>query len=177
MHHRLRKIKQDRRTRRLSWWIRFRRNEQGVQLVEAAIVLPLLVIMFGAIAEFGRYFYEYSTAAKAARLGARYMCSKSLDSTKVNWQGKAKTLVVYGNTDGTGTPILPGLSEANVDISFSGGSYVAGNGNPARVTVKIINYKHQPIFDLAKFTKSTFSLAVDVKPSVEMAYMLNAQSN
>ena len=134
-------------------------------------------MMFGAVAEFGRYFYEYSTAAKAARLGARYMCSKSLDSTKVNWPDNAKKLVVYGNTDGTGTPVLPGLSTANVDISYSGVAYVGGNGTPDRVIVKIINYKHQPIFDLAKFTKSTFSLAVDVKPSVEMAYILNAQSN
>jgi hypothetical protein len=177
MHHRLRKIKQDRRTRRLGWWIRFRRSEQGVQLVEAAIVLPLMVMMFGAVAEFGRYFYEYSTAAKAARLGARFMCAKSLDSRTVNWPDRAKKLVVYGNTDGTGSPVLPGLSISNVDISYSGNAYVAGNGTPDRVTVKIINYKHQPIFDLAKFTKSTFSLAVDVKPSVTMAYMLNAQSN
>ena len=176
MHPRIRKIRQDRRTRRLGWWVRFRRDERGVQLVEAAIVLPLMVMMFAAVAEFGRYFYEYSTAAKAARLGARYMCAKSLDG-KVDWHAKAKTLVVYGNTDGTGTPVLPGLSEANVSITDSGTSYVGGNGTPDRVTVKIINYKHQPLFDLAKFTKSTFSLAVDVKPSVTMLYLLNAQTN
>jgi len=175
MHHRVRKIRHDRRMRRLSWF-RFRRNERGVQLVEAAIVLPLMLMLFGAVAEFGRYFYEYSTAAKAARLGARFMCAKSLDS-QTNWQANAKSLVVYGNTSGSGTPVLPGLTTANVDITYSGGSYSGGTGNPARVTVTIINYKHQPIFDLAKFTKSSFSLAVDVKPSVTMAYMLNAQSN
>ena len=104
------------------------------------------------------------------------MCAKSLDS-QTNWQANAKSLVVYGNTSGSGTPVLPGLTTANVDITYSGGSYSGGTGNPARVTVTIINYKHQPIFDLAKFTKSSFSLAVDVKPSVTMAYMLNAQSN
>jgi Flp pilus assembly protein TadG len=177
MHHRLRKIRHDRRLRRLGWLARFRRNEQGVQLIEAAIVLPLMVIMFAAVAEFGRYFYEYTTAAKAARLGARFMSSKTLETGNVNWQAQATNLVVYGNTAGSGTPVLPGFSAANVQFSYSGGSYVNGNGNPGRVTVSIVNYKHQPIFDLAKFTKTSVTTAVDVKPSVTMAYFLTAQSN
>lgn len=177
MHHRIRKIRHDRRMRRLGWLTRFRRNEQGVQLVEAAIVVPIMLMLFGAVAEFGRYFNEYSTAAKAARLGARFMITKSLDSNQADWNGLAKKLVVYGNTSGTGSPVLPGMTEGNVDIVYSGGSYVNGNGTPAKVTVTIINYKHQPIFDLAKFTKGTFSLAVDVKPSVTMGYLLNAQSH
>jgi Flp pilus assembly protein TadG len=176
MHHRIRKIRHDRRMRRLSCLTRFRRSERGVQLVEAAIVLPLLLMMFGAVAEFGRYFYEYSTAAKAARLGARFICSKSLDSGSTNWETQAKNLVVYGNTAGSGTPILPGLTTANVQLTYSGGSYSGGNGVPTKVTVSIINYKHQPIFDLAKLTKSSFSLNVDVKPSVTMAYLLNSGS-
>ena len=176
MHYRIRKIRQDRRMRRLGWLARFRRNERGVQLAECAIVLPIMLMMFGAVAEFGRYFYEYSTGAKAARLGARFMISRSLDGGN-NWEAQAKNLVVYGNTNGSGTPVLPGLSTGNVDFQYSGGSYVGGNGNPARVTVTIVNYKHQPIFDLGKLTKSTFSTAVDVKPSVTMGYLLNAQSN
>lgn len=177
MHHRLRKIRQERRSRRLSWLSRFQRNESGVQLVEVAIVIPLLLMLFGAVAEFGRYFHEYSTAAKAARLGARYMASKTLESATTNWEALAKNLVVYGNTAGSGDPILPGLTPTNVEFTYSGGSYVGGNGTPERVTVTIVNFKHQPIFDLGKLTKSTFSLAVDVKPSVTMRYLLNAQSN
>ena len=176
MHYRIRKIRHDRRMRRLGWLARFRRNERGVQLAECAIVLPIMLMMFGAVAEFGRYFYEYSTAAKAARLGARFMISRSLDGSN-NWEPQAKNLVVYGNTTGSGTPVLPGMSTANVEFIYSGGSYSGGNGNPARVTVTIVNYKHQPIFDLGKFTKSSFSTAVDVKPSVTMGYLLTAQSN
>ncbi len=176
MHHRLRKIRQDRRMRRFGWITRFRRNEQGVQLIEAAIVLPLMVMMFAAVAEFGRYFYEYSTAAKAARLGARFMISKSLDSTQANFETQAKNLVVFGNTAGNGTPILTGMTTANVTFTYSGGSYAGGNGVPEKVTVNIVGYKHQPIFDLGKFTKTSLSTAVDVKPSVTMRYLLNAGS-
>ena len=42
----------------MSWLSRFRRDEQGVQLVELAIVIPIMLLLFAGIAEFGRYFYE-----------------------------------------------------------------------------------------------------------------------
>lgn len=177
MHHRIRKIRNARRWQRLNFLSRFRRDEQGVQLVEIAIVLPLLLMMFGAVAEFGRYFYEYTTLAKAARVGGRFMASKTLTSASNNWQLDAKELVVYGNTTGTGSPVLPGLTVANVDLVFEGGTYSGGTGVPATVTVRIINYKHKPVFDLGKLTRITaLSLNVDVKPSVTMRYMLNAAS-
>ena len=134
-------------------------------------------MMFAAVGEFGRYFYEYTTLAKAARVGGRFMASKTLTSATTNWQLAAKRLVVYGNTDGTGSPVLPGLTVANVDLVFQGGTYSGGSGVPATVTVKIINYKHEPIFDLGKLTKvQSLSLNVDVKPSITMRYMLNAAS-
>jgi Flp pilus assembly protein TadG len=144
--------------------------------VELAIVIPIMLMMFAAVAEFGLYFYQYSTAAKAARLGARYICSKTLDSATNNWEANAKNLVVYGNTAGTGSPVLSGLSTGNVDIKYEGGTYLNGNGVPEKVTITIVNYKHEPIFDLGKLTKSSFSLAVDVKPSVTMHFLLNANS-
>src|SRR5215212_5175139 len=175
MHHRIRKIRNVRRSRRFSWLNRFRRDERGVQLLELAIVIPILLMTFAAVAEFGRYFYEYTTAAKAARVGARYMASRSLDNVNVNWETLTKNLVVYGNTDGSGSPVLPGLTPANVDVKFAGGTYTGTAGVPATVTISIINYKHAPAFDLGKLTNiSALSLNVDIKPSVTMHYMLNA---
>lgn len=175
MHHRIRKIRNERRSRRLSWLLRFRRDEQGVQLVEIAIVIPLLLMLFAAVGEFGRYFYEYTTMAKAARVGARFMAAKTLDSASTDWVTATKKLVVYGNTAGTGTPVLPGLTINNVDVKFAGGTYANGNGVPTTVTISFVNYKHKSMFDLAKLTKiKSLSLNVDVKPSVTMHYMLNA---
>ena len=177
MHHRVRKIRNERRWRRFNWLHRFRRDEQGVQLVEIAIVVPILVMLFAAVGEFGRYFYEYTTMAKAARVGARYMSTKSIDSTSTNWVAATKSLVVYGNTSGTGKPVLPGLTVNNVDVKFAGGTYANGNGVPTTVTVSFINYKHTPIFDLGKIIKvKGLSLNVAVKPSITMHYMLNANS-
>jgi len=175
MHHRIRKIRNERRWRRFNWLLRFRRDEQGVQLVEVAIVIPIMIILFAAVGEFGRYFYEYTTMAKAARVGARFMISKSIDSSSTDWVAATKKLVVYGNTSGTGSPVLPGLSVSNVDVKFAGGTYTNGNGVPATVTVTFVNYKHKAAFDLGKITNiKNLSLNVPVKPSITMHYLLNA---
>ena len=99
MHIRLRKIRLMRRINRRAGIAKLTRNERGVQLAELAIVLPLLVVMFAATAEFGRYFYAYTTLAKGARIGSTYLataCVKSYEDTN------AKNLVVYGNAAGTG---------------------------------------------------------------------------
>ena len=168
MHHRIRKIRNIRRSRRLLWLSRFRSDERGVQLLEVAIVIPILLVLFGAVAEFGRYFYEYTTAAKAARVGARFLANKSVTSG-VDYATPAKNLVVYGNVAGTGTPVLSGLAPANVDIQYIGGP----SGLPELVKVSIVNYQHESIVDLGKLLNNTsLSTNVDVKPSVTMHFLL-----
>jgi len=169
MHHRIRKIRNVRRSRRFQWLNRFRRDEGGVSLLETAIVVPILLVLFAGVAEFGRYFYEYTTLAKASRLGARYLASKSVTSDVADYQAIAKNIIVYGNEAGNGEPILDGLAPANVSIDYEGGT----TGIPNTVTVSIIDYEHDPIFDLgALLNNDDLSLAINVAPSVTMRYLL-----
>ncbi len=166
MHARIRRIRNRRRWRRLLDLQRFRRDERGLQLVEVAIVIPVFLMLFGATAEFGRYFYEYTTLAKASRVGSRYLSTAVVNGTE---DAAAKNIVVYGNAAGTGTPIVTGLSTSNVVITRQGGTPIL----PQTVTVSIVGYKHEPIFDLGKLTNTTgLSLNIDVKPSVTMRYLL-----
>lgn len=144
----------------------FRRDERGAQLVELAIVLPLFLIMFAATAEFGRFFYEYTTLAKATRAGTRYLITAP---SKAASDAEAKNIVVYGNPAGTGTPIVSGITTANVVVTRAGGVPVL----PKTVSVSISGYKYKPIFDVGKMLNiSALSLNVDVKPSVTMRYLL-----
>ena len=171
MHHRIRKIRNTRRSRRFLWLTRFRSDERGVQLVEAALVIPIMLVLFGAVAEFGRYFYEYTTAAKAARVGARYLASKSVNSG-TNYELQAKNLVVYGNIGGTGSPVLPGMTISNVDVQYGGAT-----GIPDTITINIVGYQHQSIVNLGALLKNAaLSTNVDVKPSVTMRYLLTQPS-
>ena len=144
---------------------RFTSCEQGTQLVELAIVLPILLLLFATTAEFGRFFYTYTTLTKATRSAARFLVTTQ---DKAAADLGAQNLVVYGNTEGTGTPIVSGLTTDNVQISRQG----TVNGFPEKVTVGIENYTYQPIFDLGKFVGSrSVSLNVDLKPSTTMRFL------
>jgi Flp pilus assembly protein TadG len=144
----------------------FTRDERGAQLIELAIVLPLFLVMFAATAEFGRFFYEYTTLAKAARAGTRYLITAPSSAKS---DAEAKNIVVYGNPAGTGAPIVSGVTTSNVVVTRVGGVPVL----PTTVTVQVTGYKYKPIFDVGKMLNITaLSLNVDVKPSVTMRYLL-----
>ena len=167
MHARIRRIRNRRRYMRFLQLHRFTRDESGLQLVEAAIVIPIFLLMFAATAEFGRYFYEYTTLAKAARVGSRYLSTNILTAEE---RVAAQNMVVYGSTTATGTPVLPGLTTSHVVITQAGGSGVI----PATITIEIVGYTHDPIFDLGLLTGSDdLSLNIDVSPSVTMRYLLH----
>src|SRR5688500_19724035 len=106
MHPRIRKVRLLRRLRRLSKIRGLARDERGVQLAELAIVIPILLILFAATGEFGRFFYEYTTLSKAARVGARYLVIAPIDDFV---RGRVKNLVVFGNVCGTGDPVFEGV--------------------------------------------------------------------
>ena len=166
MHARIRRIRNRLRYRRLLQLHRFTRDEQGLQLVEAAIVIPIFLLLFAATAEFGRFFYEYTTLAKAARGGIRYLATNPISAGD---RDKAKNIIVYGNTAGTGSPVLTGLQKSHVVITTAGGIPCL----PQTVKVEIVGYQYQPIFDLGLFTKSEdLSLNIDVSPSMKMRYLL-----
>jgi Flp pilus assembly protein TadG len=137
----------------------------GTQLVELALVLPVLLLFFGAIAEFGCFFYTYSTLAKAVRAGARYTINRPFDSTSIDG---ARNLAIYGDQSAAcaGTPVVSNLQCANLDIKQT------TSGGVTLVTVKIINYQYKPLLDLGKLTgMASASLNIDVSPSATMKYV------
>ena len=54
------------------------RRERGSMLVEAAVVLPLLLLLLFAITEFGRLFYTKITVESAVRQAARFAVTGNL---------------------------------------------------------------------------------------------------
>jgi Flp pilus assembly protein TadG len=138
------------------------RDERGTQLVELAIVIPVAVLLLASVAEFGRFFYTYTTLSKATRAGARYLVSQPPGTKNV----AAQNLVVYGSTTGGTKPVVDKLGAANVTVVY--------NAAAQTTTVKIENFKYEPIFDLGKLTKSSsLSLAVNVGASTTMHQLVD----
>jgi hypothetical protein len=161
LRHRIRKIRENLR--------RFKREERGTQLVELAIVLPVMLMLFGSIAEFSQFFYNYTTLTNAVRAGARHACKWEKNAS---WTvPETRNMVVYGDfSDTSNGPILPGLTTANVQIDANGPSV----NRIDSVTVKIINYKYQPLFDLGKITGiPALTLNISMNASATMHQLYN----
>lgn len=92
-------------------------QQRGVASVELALLLiPLILLTFGT-AEFGRAVYEYNTLAKATRDAARFLSAQGPgDPGDIT---TAQCLVVFGNADCKGSPLLPGLTAAMVSVCDS----------------------------------------------------------
>lgn len=147
----------------------FFKRENGTQLVELAIVLPLFMILMASAAEFGRFFYTYSALTNAVRAGARHACKWERNAS---WTfGETSKMVVYGDySDTSNGPIVPGLTTGNVVVQANGPSFNSIDS----VTVKIVNYKYTPLFDLGKLTGVTsLSMNVDMNASATMHQLFN----
>lgn len=104
------------------------RYQRGLATVEMAIALPVLLLLLFALAEVGRLINQYDTLDKAVRDGARYAASVSSPGTTgfvsitSTMQTHIQNLVVYGNIDGTGSALLPGLTPSDISVSATGGN-------------------------------------------------------
>jgi Flp pilus assembly protein TadG len=93
-------------------------RQRGLAMTEFVIVLPVMLLLMLATAELGRAFYQYNILTKAVRDGARYLASNAIQGTTgiidiSGVQAATQNLVVYGNTAGSGKPLLEGWSESN----------------------------------------------------------------
>jgi len=158
------------------------RREDGGALAELAILVPFLAVMLGGVCEFGRYFQNYNTVAKATRTASRYLSNHPLTTQEI---GRAQSLVVCGKLACTDAdkPVITGLSAANVCVETTGSPKVltvtvriprdttpcaptAGAGGAAPLT-------YAPIFNVGALLGTGLSLNLPIAPSTTMYYMIN----
>jgi hypothetical protein len=116
-------------------------TQRGTAIVEFALVLPLLILLSILVVELGRALYQYNTLAKSVRDAARFLSMQS-PNTQV---AQAKNLVVFGNPEGTGTPLVPGLSVA---LHVPDPTWAPSGANPiiTTVTIGVSNYTFKSMF-------------------------------
>lgn len=137
--------------------------QRGQSLLEFAAVLPLLLLLAFGVTEFGRAFYQYNTLSKAIRDGARYMSSHIYSTSEMD---NAKNMVVYANTGGTGTSVLPGLTIAKIEVIPDGGTTPYSELNPPGwVTIRVNGYPFNSL------VPGVINLNVNFSPQFRMRYV------
>jgi len=115
-------------------------RQRGIVAVETVIVLPVVLFLLLAVAEFGNAILQYNVLTRAVRDSARYVASDAgANAGVVNLTAEkittARNLAVYG-TSTPGTAVLPGLSTANISVALV-------NTNDVSVSAQ---YQYQPLF-------------------------------
>lgn len=104
--------------------IRTDKKQRGLAAVEFAIVVPVMLFLMMATAEFGRVFYHYNTLTKAVQTGARYASKPLLKTSELTnidaaFKQRIQNFVVYGNENGGGAAVLDGLAAASTNVTIS----------------------------------------------------------
>ena len=91
--------------------------DRGAALVEAAIILPVFLVLVGGVYEFGFYLYQEQLITSGVRDAARYL-TLAADPTSAADQTEAKNLAVTGTIAG-GAPRVAGWTSSDISIAVS----------------------------------------------------------
>ncbi|MEO1951794.1 TadE/TadG family type IV pilus assembly protein [Thioclava sp.] len=131
------------------------RDDEGAQLVEFALVLPLMLILFAAIIESGRMFLAYQTVIGGVRDASRYLARitpRSICETGGSVDGQAETLAgIVGNAITGGSVLGGGVTVTTVEPSLDciEGSYRFGDAPIVEVAANVtITFPFAGLFTL-----------------------------
>lgn len=87
---------------------RLGRDDDGISLLEAAVVLPVLIVVMAGAFDFGRAFTTLSVAQKGLRAATRFMSTLPVQAVCGWGLDQGRKLAIYGNIEGTGKAAIPG---------------------------------------------------------------------
>jgi len=150
-------------TTRIENILRRLRRRNGNVMIEFALGSGIMLAAFTGTFQFGYTFLQYNNLQNAVARGARFASLAPYDSANdtptTAFTDKVKNMVLYGSTTAGATPVLPGLTAANVNVvpfGISGPLKI-----PTKMTVSITGYTINSIFASNTLTN---------KPQVSYAY-------
>lgn len=142
------------------------KSEQGFAAIEFTMILPFLLLLIFATAEFGRLLYQYNALNKTVRNASRYLAGNAKLGTgiyeiKQGIETKVITYIKYGSPSSV-TPLLPNLEASTIDLSLSG-EFVTIN----------VSYPWQPLFS-DMFTSFGLGNDIDISFPLVSTYTMRA---
>jgi len=128
---------------------RFVRNERGAALVEMALVLPIVILLFLGMIDFGRAIFLYNNLTNAARDGARLGSTQTptINTTTITSTVETRIATYSGAAVSTGHVTVTPPTSLN--------SYA--------VTVQISGYPFSPITPLPMVNGMTLSVSASFR--------------
>lgn len=118
------------------------KRQGGNTIVEFALGIGLLWLLFAGVYQFGYSFYVYNRIQLNVSNAAMYASMTTYDASYPNkFTDTIKNLVVYGTVTAGTKPSVPNLTPSNVEIILNP---IAGL--PTVVTIRIKDYQIASIF-------------------------------
>ncbi len=118
------------------------KRQGGNTIVEFALGIGLLWLLFAGVYQFGYSFYVYNRIQLNVSNAAMYASMTTYDASYPNkFTDTIKNLVVYGTVTAGTKPSVPNLTTSNVEIILNP---IAGL--PTVVTIRIKDYQIASIF-------------------------------
>jgi Flp pilus assembly protein TadG len=99
-------------------------SERGQSLVEAAIMVPLLILLVATVVDVARIYHTYMVLTNATREGARYYSRMPCTSDNVSDLNDDILKIVHGETADLVTPV------DDSDITIEAKDPIEANGCP-----------------------------------------------
>lgn len=152
---------------------RFRRDERGVALVEFALLLPLMLVIFAVTVESARLFWSYQSTVSGVRDAARFLgrvvpsdiCTSG--GSVSGYTSDVTTLVTQGASGAS--VVVGGVTVNSVTPSYScvTGDYRGGTVAVGQVSANLtITFPFASIFTLAGSTLGTIDVVVSDRSRV-----------
>ncbi len=144
---------------RLLWWTRTA-EERGVELVEAAFVLPLLLALLLGIVWMGHAYNVYETITRAAREGARYAGAPTCATCGNTLPSSAQVQTVVNNALSAGS-----LDPSKVkNYSFQQGVTLNPGGDPPETGVVVsFGYPVQLAIPFTPLSATSITISTQVQ--------------
>jgi Flp pilus assembly protein TadG len=137
-------------------------SRRGNAMIEFALSVGILVPLFLGTFQFGYTFYVYNLLNSQIRAGARYASMRAFRCNKTSsitaFKTRVKNMVRFGNPDGSGDLIVPGLddNELNVQIKDKNDADADSTHLPAYVIVSASTFPVDAIVGTYNFTGKPF---------------------
>jgi Flp pilus assembly protein TadG len=124
------------------------KSQRGTTILEFTFIAVTFITMLLAIASGANLYFTHNALVEATRRGARFAATQAATTPAgttttctVTNSGPSLTAIrnfaVYGNAGGTGSPLVPGLQPANVNVDYC--NFGVGTGSVS-VYISGFNY-------------------------------------